>query len=53
MPEMESEKAGVVPANKIVDGEIAQPQDQPLPPEGEDSLAKPLTGRLPARASRS
>jgi len=52
MPEMESEKAGAVPANEIVDGETAHPHDQPVPPESEDSIKAPQTGRLPARASR-
>jgi hypothetical protein len=53
MPEMESEKAGAVPASKIVDGETAHPQDPPLPRESEESIKAPQTGRLPARASRS
>jgi len=53
MPETESEKARAVPANKILYGEIAHPQDQPLTLESEDSLKAPQTGRLPARASRS
>jgi len=53
MSEMESEKAGAVPENEIVDGGTAHRQGQPLLPESEDSIKAPQTGRLPARASRS
>jgi hypothetical protein len=51
MSEMKAEEPEVVSQSKTVDSEIAKLQDQNRT-KGEDSLTKPATGRLPARASR-
>jgi hypothetical protein len=51
MPEMKAEAPEVVPQSKTVDSKIENPQNQNRA-IGEDSISKPATGRLQARATR-
>ena len=52
MPDMEVERSGVLPANKTLDGDIQNPEEQDAA-KSEEPVTTPQTGRLPARASRS
>ena len=51
MPEMKAETPEVVPQSETVEGKIENPQNQNLA-TSEESISKPATGRLPARATR-
>jgi hypothetical protein len=52
MPEMKAEAPEVVPQSKTDDSKIGNPQDQDHATV-EESITKPATGRLLARATRT